>query len=111
MMPLSIALLGPVEVMLDGEQLPGFTYKKVRALLAYLAVEADHPHTRAHLAALLWPDAPERQARQNLSQALTLLRDILGERRASGADPVLLVTFDTVQLNPAADVTVDVRRF
>jgi DNA-binding SARP family transcriptional activator len=113
-MQLSLALLGPFEASLDGAPVVGFAYNKVRALLAYLAVEADRPHTRAHLAALLWPDVSERLARQNLSQALTMLRNALGDRGPSIAgtcEPLLLVTSDTIQLNPEADCTVDVTRF
>jgi DNA-binding SARP family transcriptional activator len=109
---LSIGLLGPFQATLDGAPVSGFAYTKVRALLAYLAIEAERPQTRAYLAALLWPDVAERLARQNLSQALTMLRNILGDRSTSGAGaPFLLVTADTIQLSPLADCMVDVTRF
>jgi hypothetical protein len=39
-------------------------------------VEQQHLHTRAELAALLWPDKPEQAARASLSQALDLAREI-----------------------------------
>jgi predicted ATPase/DNA-binding SARP family transcriptional activator len=106
---LSISLLGPLEVRLSGELVGDFEYTKVRALLAYLAVEAARPHTRAYLCALLWPDLPDAPARQNLSQALSRLRTVLGDRGASV--PFLLTTAETVQLNPAASWTGDVQRF
>ncbi|HLF26398.1 MAG TPA: BTAD domain-containing putative transcriptional regulator [Anaerolineae bacterium] len=106
---LSLSLLGPLEVQLDGEPLGGFEYNKVRALLAYLAVEARQSHTRASLCALLWPDLSESAARQNLSQALTQLRKVLGDKRA--ATPFLLTTTERVQLNPEAPWDVDVTRF
>jgi DNA-binding SARP family transcriptional activator len=38
--------LGPFHVTLDGKPVAGFESNKVRALLAYLAVEADRPHSR-----------------------------------------------------------------
>ena len=38
---LSLSLLGPFQVMLDGQPVTGFKSNKARALLAYLAVEAD----------------------------------------------------------------------
>lgn len=41
---LSLYLLGPYQVTLDGEPITEFRSDKVRALLAYLAVEADGPH-------------------------------------------------------------------
>jgi DNA-binding SARP family transcriptional activator len=45
----------------------GFESIKVRALLAYLAVEAKWPHRRKALAGLLWPDLPDETARTNLA--------------------------------------------
>ena len=106
---LSIFLLGPLEVRLDGEPLSGFEYNKVRALLAYLAVEAGRPQARASLCDLLWPEMPENAARQNLSQALSQLRKVLGDKQA--ATPYLLTNIESVQLNPAAPVDVDAARF
>jgi DNA-binding SARP family transcriptional activator len=110
---LSIHLLGRFEVLLDGAPVGGFAYNKLRALLAYLAVESARPQTRAHLAALLWPDVPERLARQNLSQGLRMLRKLLGEHDSSAAvaEPFLLISSDTIQLNPLADCTVDTTCF
>ena len=60
---LSICLLGPLRVTIDEEPATGFESDKVRALLAYLAVEAGYPQRRETLAGLLWPDWPERAAR------------------------------------------------
>lgn len=106
---LSISLFGMFEARLNGVPLGGFDYNKVRALLAYLAVEHKQPHTRAALCALLWPDLSESAARQNLSQALTRLRQVFGDKQAEV--PFLLATTDTVQLNPAAPWQVDVHTF
>ena len=107
---LSITLLGSFQVLLDGKPLTAFATDKARALLAYLAVEASHPHRREALAALLWPDQPEQRARHNLRQALSHLRQTLGDADAS-ALPFLLVERDTVQFNPEADVFLDVAEF
>ncbi len=107
--PLSLALLGPFDIRLDHVPVAGFEYNKVRALLAYLAVEAGQPHTRAHVCALLWPNSAERAARQSLSQALTKLRQALGD--AEAATPFVLATPEAVQLNPSAPITVDVEAF
>lgn len=104
-------LFGPFRATLDDVPLTQWSYTKVRALLAYLAIEHDRPHARSYLAALLWPDVPERVARQNLSQALATLRTVLGERDQDASEPFLLVTADTLQLNPNADIQVDVTMF
>jgi DNA-binding SARP family transcriptional activator len=118
---LSLSLLGPFQVALDGQPVTGFKSNKVRALLAYLAVEADRPHRREVLAGLLWPDWPDRDALSNLRYALSNLRRVIGDRapaggraRAGGRDaqpPFLLVTRDTLQFNTACDYCLDVTAF
>ena len=80
---LSVSLLGSFKVTLDGEPVT-YKYDKVLALLAYLVVEADRAHRRDVLAALLWPDYPNRVARTNLRNALSSLRKAIGDRARSG---------------------------
>mgnify|MGYP001065310328 CR=1 FL=1 len=109
MRQIAIRLLGPFEVTVDGAPATGFAYAKVRALLAYLAVERQSAHSRAELAALLWPEQPESSARASLSQALTTLRGALGDRGAE--EPLLLADSQHVRLNPRAPLEVDVTRF
>jgi WD40 repeat protein/DNA-binding SARP family transcriptional activator len=103
---LSIHLLAAFDVVLDGEPVTAFESDKVRALLAYLAVEADRPHRREALAGLLWPDWPERSARASLSQALYNLRSAIGDREAD--TPFLLVAPQTIQFNRASDHVLDI---
>jgi DNA-binding SARP family transcriptional activator len=105
---LSVRLFGPFQVTLDGET-ASFESDKVRALLAYLAVEADSPHRREKLAGLLWPDWPEGSARNNLRHTLAVLRKTIGDREAP--PPFLHVTHQTVQFNAASDAWVDVAAF
>ena len=76
---LSVCLLGPFEVTLDGESVTGFESDRVRALLAYLVVEADRPHRRDMLAGLLWSEWPDQAARTNLRNALVNLRHAIGD--------------------------------
>ena len=106
---LSLSLLGPFQVTLDGQPVTGFKSNKVRALLAYLAVEADRPHRREVLAGLLWPDWPDRDALNNLRYALSNLRRVIGDRTAE--PPFLLITRDTLQFNVASDYWLDVTAF
>ncbi|NLS78164.1 MAG: hypothetical protein GXY76_12985 [Chloroflexi bacterium] len=103
---LSLALFGGFRASLADQPLVAFESDKVRALLAYLAVEADRPHRREALASLLWPERPESNARQSLSQALSALRRTLGDQAAS--PPFLLVTPQTLQFNPDSDHWLDV---
>jgi len=105
---LALALLGTLQVTLDDQPVTGFATDKVRALLAYLALEA-RPHRREALAELLWPDQPGAAARKSLRVALTTLRQAIGDQNAD--PPFLLITRETVQLNPAGDATLDVTSF
>ena len=110
---LELSLLGSVQILLDGEPLTDFVYNKSRALLIYLAVESDRPHSRSELAGLLWPDLSDAAAHTNLRQALSDLRRVLGAESEHGAcvPPFLLVTRDTIQFNPRANYTLDVTLF
>src|SRR5829696_2345342 len=51
---------------------------KTLGLLAFLAMEPG-AHRRDEVTALLWGDSPEEKARASLRQALTHLRDALGD--------------------------------
>jgi predicted ATPase len=106
---LSLSFLGDYRVALDERPVSELAYDKVRALLAYLAVEADRPHRREALAGLLWPDSPEAAARRNLSQALYKLRQAIADLSAD--PPYLLVTTYSVQFNPESDYQLDVASF
>jgi DNA-binding SARP family transcriptional activator/predicted ATPase len=106
---LSLFLLGPFQTTLAGETVASFESDKVRALVAYLAVEADRPHRRDSLAGLLWPDWPDRAARTNLRNALANLRTAIGDRHAT--PPFLLITREAIQFNTASDYWLDVAAF
>jgi DNA-binding SARP family transcriptional activator/predicted ATPase len=105
---LSISLLGSFQTTLDGRPVTDFVTDKSRALLAYLAVERDRPHRRESLAGLLWPDQADQDARRNFRQALFNLRQALADDETR---PLLCVDRNDVQLNPAADLEVDVVTF
>ncbi len=111
---LSIHLFGSLQVTLDGEPVIGFRSDKVRALLAYLVVEAS-PQRREKLAGLLWPGWPESSARTNLRRALADLRLAIGDRAPSGdqqAMPHFLhISRQSIQFNSASDAWVDVTTF
>lgn len=106
---LAIYLLGDVQFRLnDGPPLP-LEAGKTSALLVYLAVEATRPHLRQTLAELLWPERPDAEALSALRFALSNLRTVLRDREAS--PPLLLVERSHAQLNPQAEIWVDVAAF
>jgi DNA-binding SARP family transcriptional activator/tetratricopeptide (TPR) repeat protein len=106
---LELGLLGPFQVRLDSHPVEGLTSDRLRALLAYLAVERRREHPREALAALLWPERPDQEALSALRYALSNLRGILGDRNSS--NPFLLVTRNTVQFNTASVHWLDVSEF
>ncbi|HEX2114250.1 MAG TPA: transcriptional regulator [Alphaproteobacteria bacterium] len=78
---LRIQLLGPLSVSRDGTALPLPASRKVRALLAYLAL-APHPVPRSQLCELLWdvPNDPRGELRWCLSKIRPLV-DEPGQHR------------------------------
>lgn len=106
---LSLGVLGSPQVLIDDTPVTLFESDKVRALLVYLAVEADRPHRRESLVGLLWPDCPEQVARHNLRQALLNLRLAIGDRIAR--PPYLLISRGAIQFNRASDLTLDLAQF
>ncbi len=109
MAQLSISLFGSFQVTLDGEPVTGFVSDKARALLAFLAVEAERPHRRETLAGLLWPEYPERSARASLRNVLSNARRVIGDRETD--HPFLWIERQTIQFNSNADAQVDVTTF
>jgi len=106
---LSLFLLGAFQVTLAGEPVTRFESNKVRALLAYLAIETGQPHRREVLAALLWPEWPERTARAYLRNALSDLRQAIGDHHAT--PPYLSIDRTTIQFNLDSDCWIDVQTF
>lgn len=83
MQRLHLALLGSFQATFGDEQPIHFRSSKDRALLAFLAVEADKPHGRSTLAALLWPETSDANARSNLRFTLSSLRRAIGDHDAA----------------------------
>ena len=106
---LTIQLLGSFQVTLNDQVVAGFVSDKARALLAYLAVEADRPHRRESLAGLLWPESSEKSARTSLRSALANVRQVIGDRQAS--PPVLDVSAQTIRFNCGSHAWVDATAF
>ena len=95
---LRLQVLGAFRLFgLDGQprQLPT---RKAEALLAYLAMPRGRPHRRDRLAALLWGDRGDKQARHSLNQTIFSIRKALAE---PSMDPIL-ARGETLALNAEA---------
>jgi len=106
---LALTLLGPFQATLDGLRVQGLSSPRLRALLAYLAVERAHEHPRELVASLLWPERPDREALTLLRSALSNLHRALGDRGLPS--PFVLMTRSSVQFNVASDHWLDVAEF
>lgn len=106
---LRVRLLGGFEVWHGDRKVDGFESQKVRALFAYLVSRRDRVFSREHLAELLWPERDPEGARHVLRQAIYNLRSAL----PGGSGAVQLVVSDSqgVQINPLANLWVDVASF
>ena len=83
-----IRLLGKMAVFDRSGRPVELPLRKAQGLLAFLALNPDHRHSRQRLAGLLWGDHGEEQARRSLTKSLTALRRSLGGDAAQilGAD-------------------------
>lgn len=106
---LSFSLLGSFQLQKNGQLVTAFHSAKVRALLAYLAVEAERPHQRTALAGLFWPEWPEAAARTYLRQAVNNLQTLLGDQAMT--NPILQITRQTLQYQRVNHLWLDVDHF
>ncbi len=107
-MHVQLKFLGAYAVLLDGTPVSYFRSDKVRALLAYLALEP-RAHSRRALRTLLWPDAPAKSSARNLRTVIYYLRQNLDAVIPGAADQ--LVEVDHNQLRLRLEVEVDVFEF
>jgi len=98
-----IQMLGAMTIRRDGATLPLPPSRKLRALIAYLAL-APHAVSRAHLCELLWdiPNDPRGELRWCLSKARALL-DEPGRRRVQAAQETVALDLHDCEVD-AVDV-------
>ena len=108
MVGLRMRLLGGFEARLASGALLALPNKKAQALLAYLGARPGQAEPRDKLAALLWSETSDRQARGSLRHALVALRKALA--LVDGHPPPLRSDGQTLALDPDR-VEVDVVTF
>src|SRR5262249_37052201 len=74
---LQLTLLGGFQARLSRGLILNLRLRKAQALLAYLGLRPGQAHPRDKLAALLWGESREDQARDALRHALVALRQVL----------------------------------
>jgi DNA-binding SARP family transcriptional activator len=108
---LHISLFGKFHVRKGQQTLTGLDAPKVQELFCYLLLYRERPHPREALAALLWDDRHTDQPNRCLRKTLWQLRSTLDAQAESLSDRVLLVEPIWVQLNPRANLWLDVAVF
>ena len=111
MSTLSVQLFGKFCVRRDEQVLEGFDARKVQELFCYLLLQREHSLPRETLASLLWPDTTTVLSKKSLRQALWQLQSALGSHNEPDHDRVLLVEPEWIQLNPQANLWLDVAVF
>jgi DNA-binding SARP family transcriptional activator/predicted ATPase len=94
---LKLSFLGAFSANLGETTLQGFESAKVRALLAYLMLESEKPHSRDHLTGLLWGEGNDIKSAKNMRQALSNLRKTIQD--VDPEQPFLLIESDTIRVN------------
>src|SRR5215813_2330366 len=89
-----LRLLGGLDLQLGDGRIVIPAGRKIRGLLACLALSSGTAWPREKLMALLWSDRSDEQARASLRQALAELRRALGRPSAVRAE------HDTIGLDP-----------
>jgi predicted ATPase/DNA-binding SARP family transcriptional activator len=102
--PWRIQLLGELRATRGGEVVSHFRSQKVAGLLAFLAHHRETAHSREVLIEMFWPEGEPEAGRNNLSKALSLLRQQL---EPGGDEATVLATRATVQLDPRTTTDVD----
>ena len=98
---LQVRLFGRVSVLRHDRSVPILPSKALE-LLCYLVLHRGRAHTREALARLLWPDAPDSQAKKYLRQTLWQLQTILASGSGPDDPPLLDLQAGRVRVRPTA---------
>jgi DNA-binding SARP family transcriptional activator len=108
---LHVFLFGKLRMRRGRLTLYGPDKPKVRGLFCYLLLYRDRPHPREYLASVLWDDTHTDQPNRNLRKTLWQLRTALDSQSDHLSERLLLVEPEWLQVNPEADLWLDVAAF
>src|SRR5712692_9162632 len=95
---MEFAVLGPVEVRIDGKAVP-LGGPKQRALLALLLLDANEVVSRDRLVDALWGERAPESAQRSLDTYVSRLRTLLGADRIERRPPGYLLRVDAGELD------------
>lgn len=111
MSTLSIHLFSKFTISRNNEPARALDVHKIQEFFSYLLIFRSRPHQREALAGLFWGESGTSQSRKNLRQVLWQLQSSLIFQGCQQDPPVLLVEPDWVQVNPQANIWLDVEEF
>jgi len=111
MATLKVRLFGRFSLDAREQTAPTIGPGRTQELLCYLLLHRGRLHKRESLAGALWSDQSTAQSRKSLRQALWQLHSLLNEDSLSDQRRLLIVDADSVQVNPDADLWLDVDEF
>ncbi len=103
---LQIQLLGKFSLSADTVPISGVKSERLQALLAFILLHRDEPLSRQQIAATLWPDATDTNAKANLRRRLHELKQHIPE-----SERWLQVKPKTVQWVMGKGCALDIDRF
>ena len=110
MSELILSFLGRVQIFHPQTGEITITKRKALALLTYLVIEVDRPHTRESLLGLLWPEHSTAAAQNNLRVTCSQLQKYL-EKSEEDAQPYLISNRLHLQFNPLSRYELDLTLF
>src|SRR4026207_337303 len=99
MSELIFSFLGPIQLSHPQIGEITITKRKAMALLTYLVIEVDHPHTRESMLGLLWPDHSTPAAQNSLRVTWSQLQKYL-KKVQEDTQPYLISNRLDLQFNP-----------
>jgi DNA-binding SARP family transcriptional activator len=109
--PLRVHLFGHFSVERGGYRLAGLEARRLQEVFSYLLLHRHRLCSREILATLFWPESSTEQSKRNLRQVLWQLQAALQTEQATNAECILQVTADWLQINPNANIWLDVAFF
>ena len=108
---LRVGLFGQFQLRCRGEKMTDPLSPRLQELLCYLLLFRDRAHPREVLASQLWPESTTCHSRRNLRQALWQLQSPAAMGGVLRKCKVLLVDRERIQVNPEANLWLDVQLF
>lgn len=108
---LQVYLFGHFSTECRGEIIAGLEARRLQEVFSYLLLNRHRRCSRDFLASLFWGESSTDQSKKNLRQVLWQLQTALETKKVAASEPILRITADWLQVNPRADLWLDVDCF